>query len=359
MELVYSMADLRIFRLTPASDQQGWQPFVLNSRQANPFSAPVWLRAISEACCCEVDILVVARGEEWLGGIHVFWNNRFGKMAGLFPPQTPYGTVIYSPSLSTAVYPSKITSNHLEISRVLAEALKHRYSSVTHKHLPSIEDIRAWQWSGWNIIPNYTYIVDLTSSCRPSSSFKKHYAKCEKSECQLSFSWDLKLFWSTVESMLRRQATKIGFSKETFFVLAETLHTSGMAWMATALNKEGLPLASRIELSLDGTETVFDWVAGSSSDHLSSGVNSWLLMKLRDECQRRGYKHWNLCGANVESVAAFKSGIGGQLTHAFTVSSPRSIPESIYQSLRSSAAQVKWKVVSEMKMRRKNVSSDR
>ena len=70
---------------------------------------------------------------------------------------------------------------------------------------------------------------------------------------------------------------------------------------------------------MPGSETLFDWVAGSAADKLSVGANPWLMMQIAAEARRRGYSRWNLCGAAFENVARFKSEFGGELVHGWTV----------------------------------------
>jgi hypothetical protein len=130
-------------------------------------------------------------------------------------------------------------------------------------------------------------------------------------------------------------------SKPVFMALAEQLHRDGLAWMATAIAQDGTPLAVRIQLSIEGSATVFDWVAGSDARHLALGGTPWLMTRMAEEIRQRGHATWNLCGAQYETIAKFKSEFGGRLVHGFSVTGPAVATEQMYLFARASASRLK------------------
>jgi hypothetical protein len=310
-----------------------WDRFVAESPQANPFAAVAWCKAVSEVLDFGYHIWVVSKGDEWLGGIPVFWRRRHGRFVCVQPPLCAYSSILYSPIISRASYPSKVTFYFLEVTKYLEGTLSTRYSSSRLKLLPSIADTRAFQWTGWNVTPNYTYIIDLTRDLQCSHSVRKHIRKCREGNAVLSLEWQFNQFCALAEDTATRQGQ--GFGGITFpslDQLASRMRDAGLAWMATALSSDGQPLASRIQLAIPGSSTAYDWVAGSSSAHFSLGGSPWLMIKIAESAKLRGYSNWDLCGANYENIAQFKSQFGGELVHGWVLTGPSSNPGRFYRA---------------------------
>ena len=321
-------------RLLNEDEFERWDLFVGQSPQANPFAVIAWCKAVSEVLDFGFHVWIVSKGEEWLGGIPVFWRRRHGRFVCLQPPLCAYVSFLYSPTISRASYPSKITSYNLEVAKHLATALSVRYSSSRLKLLPSISDTRAFQWAGWNVTPNYTYILDVTRDLQCSHSVRKHIRKCRESNAVLSLEWQFNRFCALAEDTATRQGTGFsGISFQSLDQLASRMRDAGLAWMATALSFDGHPLASRIQLSIPGSTTAYDWVAGSSSAHFSLGGSPWLMTKVAECVKLRGYSNWDLCGANYENIAHFKSQFGGELVHGWSLNFPAPSHGYLYRTV--------------------------
>jgi hypothetical protein len=111
--------------------------------------------------------------------------------------------------------------------------------------------------------------------------------------------------------------------------------------MVTVYNAENQPVASRVQLSVPGSDTAYDWVAGTSPAAFNTGASPWNVLKVMEECRNRGYAYWNMCGANFETIAKFKSEFGGDLVHGFSLQSPRPFIFSLVAKVRLKAGLLK------------------
>ncbi len=324
--------DIVAFVINDEADFERWDRFVADSPQSNPFATSHWLKAVSHALDINTDLWVTAGGEEWLAGVPIYYRQRFGRKAAVLPPLTPYNSYLYRPA--TGSYPSKTTSEHIAITRSLSGAVIKHYSRLSHLLFPTIDDIRPWSWAGWNAIPRYTYHLEPDKDLPVSHAIRKHMKKCDKAGFSISFDWDLEKFWSIYQVTQQRQVFGIGMSRESFFALADTMHENGLAWMASAVSPEGEAAAARIELAIPGTAGIFDWVAGSLPKFLSTGVNPWLMMQIAAKAREEGYRFWDLCGADFEAIARFKSEFGGKLIHYFQISAPQSPVQKAFSIFR-------------------------
>lgn len=333
-----------ILLLHSAEELARWDGFVRQSPQANPFASLTWLQTTARLLHGGLDIWVARRGEDWLCGAPVIWRPRLGRRIGFVPPLTAYHSYLYSPRVLASRYPSKVTAEHLALSRTLAQAMMKRYGTVKHLLHWSVEDVRAWQWLGWDAIPRYTYHLSLDSEPPFSHAVRKHIRKCTDAGYSISTDWNLQEFWQLYQQTQDRQRFSVGLDRGAFFELAEAMKACDQAWMITARSPRGEMATSRIELSLAGSTCLFDWVAGGDPAFLTSGVNPWLMTQTASLARQRGYALWDLCGADVEPVARFKSEFGGQLVHYFQIESPQPWLWQSLRDLRGAVANLKRRI---------------
>ena len=227
------------------------------------------------------------------------------------------------PELALA-YPSKVSSQ-LDITANLAGSLSSYYSSAKFKFLPSVPDVRAFQWDGWNASPAYTYLLDVTRDFRCDHAVRKHVRKCREGGAVLSLEWQFDWFRSLSQDTVRGGTpVRIGMKYQELEQIACRMRDAGLAWMATALTSDGQPLASRIAFRHSGLFRLPDWVAGSSSELLALGGNAWIMTQIAEEARRRSYSSWDLCGANYKNIAKFKSQFGGDLVHGWNLTGANS-----------------------------------
>ena len=313
-------------RLEPTEVEARWDTFLARSDQANPFSSRVWLHAAPGMVGASVDHWVLLKGQEWIACVAVPFRRPFGRTLYRGLPLAAYSSVLYRAGAGGT--PSSLESERLEATRTLAKALARHYRLVSLMLMPSIDDVRAWQWEGWRAVPRYTCTLDLTSPGRPADSVRRHVRKCAEAGVTFDREWDLEKFWSIFDETRERQGFGSSLSRTSFFALAQALGDAGVAWMATARSASGEPVSSQIVLSVPGTPGAFMWVAGTRGAHLASGVSAWLMLEIAAEAARRGHRYWDLCGADYPSIARFKRELGASLGHYFQVDAPRSVLEN-------------------------------
>jgi hypothetical protein len=319
-------------RLDAAAIDAGWDAFVAKSDQANPFSTRAWLAAAARSVGASVDYWVALKGEEWIAGQPISFRRAFGRTLHRGLPLAAYSTIVHR--ASSGGTPASFESERLDAWRALARAIAREYRLTSLLLVPSVDDVRAWQWEGWRTLPRYTCTLDLVSSVRPADSVRRHVRKCVEAGVRFDAAWDIERFWRIFDETRERQGFDFSLGKTEFLALAASLQQAGLAWMATAVTAAGEPVSSQIVLSIPGTATAFMWVAGTRREHLASGVSAWLMLEIAAEAARRGHRAWDLCGADYPSVARFKRELGATLGHYFQVEAPRSALESWAVSLK-------------------------
>lgn len=324
------MSDYAVRRLA-GDDLRLWDAFVTASPQANPFSTTCWLDYAAEAVGAKNEVWVVSKGDSWLAGVALS-SRVLGGRWHLGLPLASYNSFIYKPNLST--HPESITLEHIEITHALIDGTRGRLRNWNLMLVPSIKDVRPWLWSGWTARPRYTYLLDLTRPLPVSHSVRKHLRKGQDAGFRLDTEWNLDDLCSVFSATQERKGFAVRLDPERFRRLSEGLFRGGLASMKIARTPEGDPIAGHVLLSLPGAADTFHWVVGTHSQYLTSGVSPWLMVETASEMARRGYRSWDLCGADFPSIARFKSNLGGTLVSYFQVEAPREPIGSMYSNLK-------------------------
>jgi hypothetical protein len=247
-------------------------------------------------------------------------------------PLASYNSFVYRPSASS--HPESVTQEHLEVSRALIQATHGRLKNWDLMLVPSITDVRPWLWSGWTARPRYTYVLDLSRPLPVSHAVRKHLRKCQDAGMKLDGEWNLDALCAVFDATQERKGFGLRLTADRFRRFAGELHEAGLASMQVAHAADGEPAAGHVLLAVPGTDACFHWVVGTHSRYLTSGVSAWLMVETAAEMARRGFRSWDLCGADFPSIARFKSNLGGTLVPYFQVEAPRGTVDAAYAALK-------------------------
>lgn len=317
-----------------------WDGLAAGSIGATPFASSTYLRCMAELLGREVKAFVVERGNDVLAGIAVIARCRLGSRAVVWVPATPYSALFYSRSAFASPNPGKHTSEHISLSQLIIGSLRERFPSIFLETHPDIDDVRPWLWDGWSASPSFTYVLNLSGELLLGYNAKSKARKFERSGGMLLSEWAPEECWKVLEMTLQRQSVSLGLKREQFLKLSSAMHERGQAWMIRAVDR-GRTISARIQLCIQGSATAYDWVAGSSPEGLALGANIANVLRVIDECRERNYSLWNMCGANFETVAKFKSQFGGDLVHGFALQSPRPMMYALEARMRLQAARIR------------------
>lgn len=321
-------------RLEGDSDLKRWDAFVAASPQANPFSTSTWLVNAAAAVGADLEILVVEKGDRIVAGVAIP-SREMGGRWHLGLPLAAYETFLFRPR--TDSHPAAATSEHLEVSEALINARTKQVRNWSLLLSPAITDARPWIWARWDVRPRYTYVLDVSRPLQVSATVRPRLRKAAEAGMKLVGDWNLDALWSVFAETQNRQDFGVRLTQDGFRRLAQSLHDGGLARMEIARAADGEPAAGHIVLAVPGTATAFQWVAGTHSRYFKSGVSAWQTVESAAELGRRGFQRWDLCGADLPSVARFKSDLGADLVVYFQVDAPRGAIEKIHGAIKASS----------------------
>lgn len=306
-----------------ADDFEAWNAFVDTSPQGSVYSTSTFLHALCHAAQTRFKILAVKKGDDVHAGVALHYEpSRFGDVVsrrGLLY----YNGIVFR-DFDTK-YPSQLTHRHVRLVRILLEELEDesKYASVQLSMRHTQVDTRPFTWSGWEVYPQYTYVVpiaDLQAQwCRAEQNIRRLISRCEKEGMQIIVDDDFDEFYRLHSLTYERIGKEAYFPCEIFRELYTTLKQSGTAQIYTALMPDGTRGSSQIVLSTAHPVTHI-WAAGSDPACATSGVSAFLRWKVFEILHERGYAYHDLTDAMEESVAKFKAQFGGDLVSCPIVS---------------------------------------
>jgi len=322
-----------IRKLAGDADLKLWDGFVAASPQANPFSTSGWLLNAGAAVGAEIEIWIASKGDRIVAGIPIP-TRRMGERWHLGLPLSAYDTFVYRSR--AAGHPAAATSEHLEVTEALLAATQKGIKNWSLLLSTAIDDVRPWIWAGWAARPRYTYVLDVSQPLQVAATVRPRLRKAQEAGMAMREEWDLDAIWSVFAGTQGRQGFGVRLTRQQFDRLARSLFEGGLARMEIAFAPDGEPAAGHIVLAVPGTQAAFQWIAGTNGRYLQSGVSAWQTVESAAELGRRGFRSWDLCGADLPSVARFKSDLGAALVTYYQVDAPRGAVESLYGALKSS-----------------------
>ena len=282
------------------ADEAQWNSFFSASVNKVPFSSAWWRNAICELFDYSADYIIVRSKGENLCGAVVYYTKgktRFAK----HPFLTPYNTIVFSDKFKNDVHAMNGMREFLDYIR-----RKYFYPYF-------VLDVEATAllpgMSGWNISSGNTFIVNPVSTVLDNDIIRRS-RRCEEEGFFVNFSFNPEAFTSLYLQTVMRQQIAVTPDKDKFVKFINTLQASGSAWMASCFDPSGRIHASWMQVESD--DKLYNWNAASDSSLMNKGGTSFLVTQMLMEIKKK-YRIWDLCGADIPSVAKFKRGLGGEL----------------------------------------------
>jgi hypothetical protein len=291
-----------------------WAEFLSNAVGATIFSDADWVQDAALASGGTPRLLGAWDGDHLVAGVAGVvsgsgWRQRFST-----PALLPHTGFLFRPP--TTNRPAHVESERSGATAALISHLQADYTRTHLTHGPALADTREFLWAGWDVLPRYTYRIDLPE--------------------------DRTTVWDGFERRTRtavRKAEKEGYRVEATTDVAELRRSYDQVFGGeSAAPVPGAILQRLVQLALDagrtegwrclapGGETacvvffvpdgdrLYAWVAGADSAYRESGATSLLYWKVLEQTTSTQF---DFVGANLASIAFFKRGFGGVLVPYF------------------------------------------
>jgi len=298
-----------------------WDRFVDESRHGSVYSHSYFLEALSIAFGRKFRILGAFRNNDLAGGLGILYSTgRFGDEISPPPLQYYNGPVIAD---FESKYPSVTSSRQAGIIHAIMDELesgKYALAELSNRH--TLDDPRILLWRGWNIFPRYTYVIpidDLEKQwSRIEQNLRRLISRCERQGMALELSDDADAFYTMHHDTYHRKGVKPYISREKFIALYRSLNEKNACQIYFARTADGRAAAAQVVL-MSKHPVTHTWMAGSNPEFLRSGASAFLRWKAFEDLNQRRYAYNDLTDAMNETVAKFKSQLGGELVPSFVI----------------------------------------
>ena len=204
----------------------------------------------------------------------------------------------------------RLYRQYARLTTELARRFAERGLSTEVRLPPNFFDARAWTWSGFDALARYTMLISLPWSLDEACpSVRRRVRKAEREGFVSEEVSDFDAVASCLEAAQRHYGVSYALgSRELREIRDQAVGLLG--YVSFSPSRE--PASARVVLvGQEGLALV--WLSGTVRQYASSGCSQHLTAFMLDDLRRRGVHLVDLGGANVQSVAASKANLGGEL----------------------------------------------
>jgi hypothetical protein len=292
------------------TDPKIWDDFIKNSQMATIFHNWAILKVIEKHSKYQLIPIGIYKKEELICVIPLFINNKnFIKM--LFSPPPSSGIPYLGPILKDEYRTAKQGKKESYL-RIVADELSLIFKKINPSYfsvtlVPEIQDIRYFKWRGFNIVPNFTYLmatnIDLELIwLNIDKDTRKQIKKAESLKITVKDTSDVDQIYESLKNRYNEQ--KINFPLYGIDYLKELKKIKPANFLFKVAEYNENIVASRITLCFN--DTLIFWMGNAKSrDHVYG--NEFLTWETIRLSKQLNLKNIDLNGADNESISNFKS----------------------------------------------------
>jgi hypothetical protein len=184
--------------------------------------------------------------------------------------------------------------------------------------VPNFPDMRFFKWNGYDVLPKYTYVVDLT---RPLEEIWDNFHKDVKRCVKLANGYGLELRTSNdISTLHERQERRYREKAANFSMDGEYLKEVFKAYpdntkVYYVYNNRGEVVSGMNSQEYNGRFMLWMGIA-RAKEH----ANEFLIWKVMEKARSEGFKKFEIAGADEEHLNQFKSRFSPSLETWYRIS---------------------------------------
>lgn len=292
-------------------DDRLWDRFVETSPHGTVFSSAEWIAAAAKAQGGRPVMLGAWDGDELIAGVGVTEVSRGPLRQANTPVMAPYGGFMYTRESGEN---GDTDSRTLRSAETLIDHLQRNCHHVLLSHAPAFGDIRPFSWRNWDQRVRYTYLLDITDTDRLWRGFRDRAKRqIKKAADTVTIGGDIvpETLGAEYTRLFRERNVEPPLPPRILIDMVRRLAPTGMLDIIATRDRDG-ELAA-LQVLVKGYDTVYTLVYGTVPEQRHTGADALMIW----EAARRysgTHARLDLVGANIPSIAFYKSGFGGTLT---------------------------------------------
>ena len=318
-----------------------WNEHVAAADQGTPFHRRECLDVVADYAGATLHPLAGVLGDDLVGLFPVF-ERSIGPFTALFSPAPELKVSYLGPIRVGPVADSPRAQRERDrafVSTVLS-CLTDRFGSrYTHmRTTPRLVDPRPFVWDGYDLVPRFTYVVDLTPGSealleRFSSDARQNVTDTAP-ELRVEIGTDdaIEFIIEQVTARHREQGEPYGVTPAYVRDLHDTLPDGVVRPYVVRL--DGERVGGMITLNDD--ETVYRW-QGGAKPAVDAPVNDYLDWRIMRDAIEDGRTRYDLVGANNSRISEYKAKFAPQLETYYSLTDATPLMEAgarLYLNLR-------------------------
>jgi hypothetical protein len=295
------------------------------SVEAGVFNSPQWLSIYGK----NLKLLGLFNNDDKLfGAFFIYIEKKAGLSRYRSAPYTPHcGLFFTNPSKNR----SSVNSFNKDVIEHIVEYLNSKKPALLTLAFPTkFNDMQFFNWSGYKVVPNYTYQIDLHQSIEDiAKEFdpknRNLISKVEKEEHLISDSCDKEVLYKFLATSLETAGAKV-YDQFLKTIVCDYSNPDN-SFVYVLKNKEGR-ISSAVMCIYD-RQAAYYLLAGNNRDHMINGANNLLVHKSIIKAKELGCKIFDFEGSMIKSVEKFFRSFGGQIVPYYTVNKGKFLIETV------------------------------
>jgi len=303
-----------------------WDRLIESSPQATAFHQFDWLKIMEKHTDSQLILLAGFDGEEIFAVVPFFYEEKFG---GLFRKLTspPYPTGVpylgpvfpHSHRWGKSGWERKSIQFQKGLDKYIRSRVKPHVVSICTS--TALRDVRPFLWSGYDALPRYTYISEVSplslAWSRVSSSTRRSIRRAEEtiSEFEQGDQEDYGFLIDSLERRYGEQGIQFDLSKD---YLNDVYDQFSPSQLKVFVCRHSESIIGGL-ITLVYKDTISFWLGGVRPKNSKIDVNAFIFWKTLQWADQREIKYFDLLGANTPSISNFKSKLGFDLKTYFWV----------------------------------------
>ena len=243
----------------------------------------------------------------------VLYVDRRGRI--VLPPNNPHTPIVFK---SNRQRPSGGTAEWLRAAAPLVAEMRQRGIRNQLYLSPDVQDVRPWSWQGFLVGVSYTYVMDFPFDATTQDWGSRHNSKrAHDLGMTVERVTDLKPLLDCLADTEAHKGFRFGIGARELRVAYGLLGEEALR-LYVCFDCQGRPAAAEAVIHAPGAKAV-EWVAGMKADHRATGASYLLRPFVFNDLACASATGVDLSGANLASVAAFKSLWGSRLVPSYAV----------------------------------------
>ncbi|MFC6836133.1 GNAT family N-acetyltransferase [Halomarina ordinaria] len=321
-------------------DETEWNRLVDRSPQTAVCHRHEWIRTIAEFSDARLHPLVGYRGDDPVGLLPLF-DLRKGPVSVVFSPPPDVGVEYLGPALVSE--DGSRRSRDAACREFVESCLEYVESELAPqfvylKTTTRFEDVRPFQWNGFDVEPKFTFVVDVGDDPeRLQAGFSRSLRRTLNTEFErpyeVTVGGESTVAFVHREMRNRYEAQGKRFAIDLDYVKALYERLPEGSVLPYRCEVDGELVGGKVCVGHEGV--LYSWLESGipDPDFPVNEVTTWEILR---DAPSRGVTAYDLYGADVANIAFFKSKFNPDLVHSYTVSKgslPMRLLERVYRRL--------------------------